>query len=173
MMLLVRASTANRSPTTELSAPGRADAGPAGDWPLAAAETPEECFEHLHQAWRVAVDYREHLEVGLGGRQRIELVNQGLDQIDALDRRRNDHRVGAGVGGDLHVAEDSRLHQLPPAGVDGQETEHGRPLLVLGPGTLTGARRLTALRGAVHRRSRRRAVAAPIADVRMSTISLA
>ncbi len=50
-------------------------------------------------------------------------------QFHVVGRGRHDQGIGLGVRADFHVAEDAGAQQPLPAGIDGQEADHFRPLL--------------------------------------------
>ncbi len=77
---------------------------------------------------RIAVDDGKDLQLGLGRRKLIELMDQRFDQFEVLRRRRDDQRVGLGVDRDADVREDPGVQQSSLFGVDGQQLQHGRPL---------------------------------------------
>ena len=120
MMLLVRVSTENRSETSGPPSPPGADKllkellllpPPPRRAGLLQAE---QLLQHVHQALRVAVDDREHLDLRRRRRHLIELSDQGRDQVHALGRRRDKQRVARRIGRDPHVGEDARRSSRRP-----------------------------------------------------------
>ena len=90
----------------------------------------QQAAEHQRQRVGVAVDDAEYLDLG-NRRRRVELLDQGGNQLQAVGRAGNQQRVGMRVGYDLHLVEDPGPQQALPVGVDGQQLQRGR--LVAGP----------------------------------------
>ena len=120
MMLLVRRSTENRS--------GTSDDSPSADGDLRPARADlrrQSVRSIVIRALASPLSMRKTL-IWATAPGRVELADQGGQQVHALGGGGHDQGIQPRVGRDPHVVEDPRLEQPLALGIDGEQFQGGR-----------------------------------------------